>query len=109
MSTNMHPKLLLWRIRYDGADPEILDTLDAADEVARGIARAAGQRACAMAKGSKRPVERLTKRIDRLYLEWLGHMRQAHRLVKSAKMWGDPTVPIESLYEPTDSDGDEAA
>jgi hypothetical protein len=36
-------------------------------------------------------------------------MRRAHRLVKAAKMWGDPTVPFESLYEPTDSDGDEAA
>jgi hypothetical protein len=94
---------------YDGADPENLAALDVADEVARDIARTGGQRASAMVKGFKRPVERLTRRLDPLYAEWLGHMHQAQRLVKFARLWGDPTVPIESLYEPTHSEDDQAA
>jgi hypothetical protein len=95
--------------RYQSRQAKILAALDAADRVAKDLIRAAGQRACAVTKGANRPVERQTRRINRLYLEWVEHMHRAHRLVKAAKMWGDPTVPFESLYEPTDSDGDEAA
>jgi len=83
---------LTWRIRYEGADREVLRALDESDAIRKKIILIAVQRAQSIVRGNAQMQEALTIKINKTYGEWLESMRYAHKLVKIAKLWGDPTM-----------------